>query len=314
MLGNYTRYLSLATLILLAAPAEASWFSEITGVDIDLNRGTIEVKPPNIAAIPDAVRNLPKDVGQALLNPAAPGLASSIRFSRGQALNQGVEPIPPHIRAQLAPYFPQSILDKARWTTVNGRISIDTLLAQVFNQTGAVTLDDIIVFSSSGLAKGTASSNVELWAHELTHVMQYQNMGVETFAFNYIANSSGIEGQASANASAIMRAVRQTASYNLQVDAGAFKRQLSWTDLNTAGQRAIDPISCIWINGGMTGNACPTYIAVTGVVMVNGYGQMQTVPCNQPTCVFRPNSSGPLLSPPGWRITGVTAAYDSGRP
>jgi hypothetical protein len=306
-----SKWTLLVTSALFAAtPTKASWLSEITGVDIDLNRGTVSVKPPNIGAIPQAIQNLPKDVGQALLNPAAPALATSIRSSRGQALNAGVQPIPSHIRAQLAPYMPASILDKVRWTTANGRVSIDTTLAQGFNQSGAVTLDDVVVFSSSGLATGTSLANVELWAHELTHVIQYQNMGVETFAFNYTVNSSGIEAQARDNASAIMRSVRQSKPYDLQVQSGAFASQIPWADMNNAGRQYINPISCIWINGGMTGNGCPTYVVVTGVVMVNGYGQIQTMPCNEPTCVFPPNSSGPLLSPYGWRITGVTAAFD----
>lgn len=63
--------------------ATASWLSEITGVDIDLNRGTIAVRPPNLDAIPQMIQNLPKDVGQAMLNPAAPVVATAIRFSRG---------------------------------------------------------------------------------------------------------------------------------------------------------------------------------------------------------------------------------------
>ena len=301
----------LCTMTLFSiAPAQASWLSEITGAEIDLNRGTVSLKPPNIGAIPEAIQNLPKDVGQALLNPVAPALATSIRFSRGQALNVGVQPIPPHIRTHLAPYMPANILDKVRWTTANGRISIDTLLAQVFNQSGAVTLDDVVVFSSSELATGTSLANVELWAHELTHVIQYQNMGVETFAFNYTVNWRGIEAQAENNASVIMRSIRQKTPYNLQVQSGTFASQIPWVEMNNAGRQYINPISCIWINGGMTGNACPTYVVVTGVVMVNAYGQSQTMACNQPTCLFRPNWSGPLLSPPGWRITGVTAAFD----
>lgn len=299
-----------AGLLLFPTAASASWVGEITGVDIDLNRGTVNIKPPNIGAIPQAIQNLPKDAAQALLNPVAPALAASIRFSRGQALNQGVQPIPPHIRAQLSPYMPANILDKVRWTTANGRVSLDTILAQGFNQSGAVTLDDVVVFSSPGLATGNSLNNVELWAHELTHVIQYQNMGVETFAFNYSVNSGGIEAQARDNASIIIRAIQQGQSYNLQVQSGAFASQIPWKDMNDAGRQYINPISCIWINGGMTGNACPTYIVVTGVVMINGYGQVQTMPCNVPTCIFPPNSNGPLLSPYGWRITGVTAAFD----
>lgn len=77
-----TAALSLAS-IGLPFTSEASWLSEITGIDIDLNRGTVSVKPPNLGAIPEMIQNLPKDVGQALLNPAAPALASAIRFSKG---------------------------------------------------------------------------------------------------------------------------------------------------------------------------------------------------------------------------------------
>jgi hypothetical protein len=81
------RYIVVGVLVLaggLTGSAQASWVSEITGVNVDLNRGTVSIKPPNLAAIPPMIQNLPKDVGQALLNPAAPALATAIRFSRGQ--------------------------------------------------------------------------------------------------------------------------------------------------------------------------------------------------------------------------------------
>jgi len=92
--------------------AYASAFSDITGIDVDLNRGTISINTPRLDKIPEMINNLPKDVSQALLNPAAPALAAAIRFSRGQALNRGTSPIPPHIREQLKPYFPEHILKK----------------------------------------------------------------------------------------------------------------------------------------------------------------------------------------------------------
>lgn len=305
----YVVSLALAALC-ISAPARASWLSEITGVSVDLNRGTVSIKPPNIGAIPEAISNLPKDAAQALLNPAAPALATSIRFSKGQALNAGVQSIPAHIRAQLSPYIPAAILDKTRWTTANGRISIDTFLAQGLNQSGAVTLDDVVVFSDAALATGSGAGSIELWAHELTHVIQYQNMGVETFAFNYTVNFGGIESQARDNAAGIMRAIRQATPYSVDVQKGAFANQITWQALNNAGRQSFNPVACIWINNGMTGNSCPTYIVVTGIVMVNGWGQVQTIPCNEPTCIYPPNASGPLLSPYGWRVTGVTAAFD----
>ena len=64
-----TAKMSMILLITLPGLVQASWLSEITGIDIDLNRGSMQVKPPNFAAIPQMIQNLPKDVGQAMLNP-----------------------------------------------------------------------------------------------------------------------------------------------------------------------------------------------------------------------------------------------------
>lgn len=293
------------------APAKASWLSKITGIDIDLNRGTISVGPPDLNAIPPMIQNLPKDVGQAILNPAAPALASLIRFSRGQALNRGTSPIPPSIRASLAPYFPPQILDKVRWTTADG-ISIDGALKNWFNQEGAVTYDEVIVFANDQLA-----SNVELWAHELTHVLQYSQMGVETFAFQYSLDWNSLEAQARDNAGRIYASIQTSSqgmnpTWTYEGQVALPSQQPTWEVMNKSAKLAIPPEQCIWINSqtNTTGNNCPVAIMVSGVVMRNIYSnQTFTYPCNEPTCLFQAGQQGPLLSPPGHLIIGVTAAY-----
>lgn len=297
-------------LALLASAAQASWLSEITGIDVDLNRGTVSVKPPNPGAIPQMIQNLPKDVGQVLLNPAAPVLASAIRFSRGQALNRGVQGIPDNIRRELAAYFPPQILDKVRWTTADG-VSIDGMLKNWFNQEGAVTLDEVIVFSSASL-----TSSVELWAHELTHVLQYSQLGVETFAFQYSYNFNGMEAQARQNASRVMASINATRSGGNQTwgyegrPVGSGNR-ITWDQVNVAAKQAINPSQCIWINNqtNTTGNNCPVPIRVAEVVLRRMDGYTFTFPCNEVTCIFAPGQAGPLLSPPGHLVVGVTAAY-----
>jgi Domain of unknown function (DUF4157) len=291
--------------------SQASWLSEITGIDVDLNRGRVAVKAPNLAAIPQMIQNLPKDVGQALLNPAAPAVATAIRFSRGQALNRGVQPIPANIRQDLAPYFPPQILDKVRWTTANG-VSIDGALKNWLNQEGAVTLDDVIVFSGTDQI-----GNVELWAHELTHVLQYSQLGVETFAFHYTVNWNQFESQARDNASRIVSSMNanrngQPRTWGFEGQIASTSVQPTWNQMNQAARQAINPNQCIWINNQMntTGNNCPVPIMVSGVVLRRMYdGYTFTYPCNEPTCLFRPGQDGPLLSPPGHLVIGVTAAY-----
>lgn len=306
--------IAATSLSILTAPANASWFSEITGVDIDLNRGKVSVKTPNLGAIPQMLQNLPKDVGQAMLNPAAPVLASAIRFSRGQALNRGTQQIPQNIKLELAPYFPSGILDKVRWTTADG-VSIDGALKNWFNQEGAVTLDEIIVFSSQQLA-----NNTELWAHELTHVLQYNQMGVETFAFQYLASASSMEMQATQNARQIIASISSTrsgqaATWALETKPGSGLQgqQIAWSQINALARQAIDPIQCIWIDNSTntTGNSCPVPIRVSGVIIRRFDGFTFTSPCNEPTCIFQPNQRGPLLSPQGTQIIGVTAAYQN---
>ena len=74
------------------------------------------------------------------------------------------------------PYFPAQILDKAKWTTAVG-ISLDGILTNWFALEGAITLGEVIAFSD-----GAQAQEVEVWAHELTHVIQYEELGIEAFA------------------------------------------------------------------------------------------------------------------------------------
>ena len=74
--------LATTAVLLLSSRADASWLSKITGIHVDLNRGRVSIDKPDVGAIPQMLRNLPKDVGQAMLNPAGTALAAAIRSSR----------------------------------------------------------------------------------------------------------------------------------------------------------------------------------------------------------------------------------------
>jgi len=197
--------LKIAVVACIAVSAEstrASELSRITGIHLDQTQGTLEIEPPDLAVIPEVLQNLPEDVREALLNATVPLLAAAIRESRQQAIDRGVSPIPPHIRSTLQPYFPTAILDKARWTTAGG-ISLDGALTSWFNMEGAITLGEVIAFSD-----GTqAQQDVEVWAHELTHVIQYEQLGIETFAFEYSYDFTDLENQARDNASRTMASI-----------------------------------------------------------------------------------------------------------
>jgi hypothetical protein len=291
--------------------SQGSWLSEITGIDIDVNNGTISVKPPNINAIPPMIQNLPKDVGQAMLNPAAPILAQAIRTSRAQAKSRGTNPIPNEIKSKLSPYFPANLLNSVSWTTAGG-ISIDSVLKNWLNQEGAITYDDVVVFANTEL-----TNDVALWAHELTHVLQYSQMGIDTFAFQYSFDWNGLESQARNNSQRIYASIQSTSqgaapTWNYSGVIAAPAQQIRWEEINQAARQAITPQQCIWIDNASntTGNMCPVPIVVAAAILRRLYdGYIFQYPCTGPACVYGPGSSGSLLSPPGHLVIGVTAAY-----
>ena len=189
----------LLTIAVVACIALSAESTRATGPSTEV---TLEIEPPDLTVIPEVIQNLPEDVREALLNATAPLLATAIRESRKQAIDRGVSPIPPHIRSTLQPYFPTAILDKARWTTAGG-ISLDGALTSWFNMEGAITLGEVIAFTDGRQAQ----QDVEVWAHELTHVIQYEQLGIETFAFEYSYDFTDLENQARDNASRTMASI-----------------------------------------------------------------------------------------------------------
>jgi hypothetical protein len=131
-------------------------------------------------------------------------LARTIRQSRWQALSERTFPVPQNIRDDLEPHFPTIDFDTLRWKPANGRLSLGTALTQWYLKEGAIALEDLIVFSSLSTAKGRS-----LWAHELTHVVQYQELGINGFARTYVLDHARLELQARQNAFVVMSKVNK---------------------------------------------------------------------------------------------------------
>lgn len=134
---------------------------------------------------------------------ARSAIASSIRFSRAQALVGGAEPAPSDIRRELAPYFGEDLLDEVRWTLADNRLSLGSVLASWYFDEAAVTLQDVLVFSSP-----EASRNLWLWAHEMAHVEQYRRWGVNGFSTRYAADWAGVEREANRRADEVIADIR----------------------------------------------------------------------------------------------------------
>jgi hypothetical protein len=108
--------------------------------------------------------------------------------------------MPPEIRRELAPYFDEAMLEKVRWNTAGRRVSLGTVLAGWYSREGAVTLGDTIVFSNE-----KAAGQRLLWAHELTHVEQYDELGIDGFALLYTTEWAELEERARENAREVIR-------------------------------------------------------------------------------------------------------------
>lgn len=283
--------ISVAVLSLtIATPAHASWLSKITGVHINLNGGpVIRIEPPQPQAIPEMLKNLPKDAAQFVLSPHGTALAAAIRHARGQ-IRPSANPMPPQVQQALAPYFPPNILNKVRWSKRNDvKWALDTVVMKISEPSG-ITLDDTIIFNDDIDPNSTDISTLELWAHEITHVLQYENMGVESFAFVYGYNPGQLEGQATSNASQVRTRLAQGSpapgyyqtSYASMAQIGT--QQLAANQFQQAATTIVPPSDCVrWITnmpGAMVQNICNIPIGITAWRQVNPWtGMPFDTPC-----------------------------------
>ena len=279
--------------MLAPSALQASWVSKITGVDINIPAGKMRVSTPQPQAIPEMLKNLPKDAANFFLNPNGPALAFAIRQAAAQARGSS-RPVPDSVRGELAPYFPANVLARARFTTRSqAQISVASGLLEVNGDIGAITVDDIIVF------KGDAESeNLSIWAHELVHITQYKNMGVEGFAAIY----------ASPGAFYLERAAYSwqdhvVAQLNARGTAGSGNRadqweddsqsdartKLQWSDFKDAARQSIPPEQCAQWSQSIPdlmaiANVCPIAIQITSFAMNGG-----VLACHTDDCLVLPN-------------------------
>jgi hypothetical protein len=123
-------------------------------------------------------------------------LAELIQSARETAIAGGVRPMPPQIHRQLLGYFPEAMLRKVRHASGHADSITIPGLAMTYGHIDALTLIDVILFRDDDASR----TDARLWAHELTHVVQYERWGVERFAMRYLQDPSAVEQEARDNA------------------------------------------------------------------------------------------------------------------
>lgn len=143
---------------------------------------------------PSAPQSAPPALPQLDLNKIyealARGLAGAIQQARDETVKAGVQPIPPAMRKQLATVFPIELLDRVRYRV--GKEGSFAMQAFQYGHVQAVTLIDTIVFRN----ETDALNSDVLWAHELTHVRQYDRWGLDEFARRYAGDHKAVEAEA----------------------------------------------------------------------------------------------------------------------
>ena len=150
--------------------------------------------------VPDPVR-----VREDGLNLAAARLEAWLLQSRQAAVRAGTEPIPLMIRAQLAPFYDEALLDAVR-CRVGITEEMDAATVMLQNpDVQAVTLIDVVVFRDAQ----AAAEDPVLWAHELWHVQQYREWGSDGFARRYTRDFQSVEGPAYEMGERVRKALRE---------------------------------------------------------------------------------------------------------
>ena len=120
----------------------------------------------------------------------APALSEWILAERNAALERGVAPIPPEVRRALTGFVAEELLDVVRWRVDADPSSVYPALLGM-GGTRAVTLDYVVIFAAADHALDPT-----LWAHEIYHVGQYRDWGIDGFAERYVEDYKAVEHDA----------------------------------------------------------------------------------------------------------------------
>jgi hypothetical protein len=210
----------------------------VPGVHIDPTRGAngLIVTTPGQAI--DNVRQLPQTFQNNLI-PFGTMLADAIKRGQARALPYS-HPVPFAVRSALRGRISDQALAMARYSTDWGATQNGTI-QQFLLANGhavAVTLGGVIVFASPDDA---SSDNLELWEHELTHVEQYQRMGIDAFAQRYVVDYRSLESEAE-NKAARPRDDDSDTDLTDNSDQGAnMQRRVSWEPTPQPERRSYLP-------------------------------------------------------------------------
>ena len=168
-----------------------NWILPGAGTVADDIHGQFKNLVPIYGHAEEAASALARRVGEEVGGEAGGAvLAPWIRASKRSVETAGVQPIPTLIRNEVRGFYSDDFLNSVRYRIGSGNEF--AVPANVFRGGAvAVVLDNVVVFRDA-----EAAQSAVLWAHELQHVAQYRQWGVEEFARQYVKHHENVEADA----------------------------------------------------------------------------------------------------------------------
>jgi hypothetical protein len=155
---------------------------------------TASPSPGIYGGLRDSVRWLVKTQFQPQGDVISLTLGQALQRSRNEARSDS-RPMPERVRKALSPFFDAQLLETVRYRVGDTSQAGIAGFAIRSGNAAAVTLIDTVVFKEDQYA-----SDLELWAHEIHHVEQFRDWGVNGFAARYAFGWGKVEAEAEARA------------------------------------------------------------------------------------------------------------------
>ena len=168
---------------------EAALIAKVAGdgarkLFLDLRRVTVPVDARSVDQIVQSAHQFVETLDPQFLNPFGSLVAAELQRVRDAHWDRGSN-IPDAVILAM----PSDLATLARsarclpLAEVN-ELALPTFAIDHFGQASAVTCIDLIVFKA--IPGATTTQNLHYWAHELTHVQQFQTLGVPVFCARYV--------------------------------------------------------------------------------------------------------------------------------
>jgi hypothetical protein len=185
-------------------------------------------------------------------------------------------------------FFPPDLFPSVCWAVVANGFTLDSFAIHDAGM-AAITLEDVVIFRNQQDAYDPV-----LWSDELTHVLQYRRLGVETFVAIYAhPGFDAIEQEARLYDQFVAQRLQQ-ANVQYWQTTGGWNQQITSQQWANAARSVIDPLQCSGssVQTNILGqgvlvqvNDCPIPIRVAQVKYINPQnGAPTNFPCTKPNC------------------------------